>query len=165
MIYKTSRLSVVEFFKATSETQMLVSIMELLTPNVVQSLPPYFQNIDSISDAQNWLDKMVSQSRLFKVVHVGSNTTIGFIFVYPGNDAQAHIGYLLGEPYWGKGYATELLIGLIDFLERENNIKRLIAGVATNNIVSSTLLQKLGFVKGEGESKETIFYEYELSST
>ena len=161
--YQTSRLSVVEVFSGTQETETLVSITELLTPKVVESLPPYFRNINSLSDAQDWYKKMVSESRLFMVKHTGTNTTIGFVFVFVGNDADAHIGYLLGESYWGKGYATELLKGLIDFIKHENKIKRLIAGVATNNIVSSKLLHKLGFVKSASENNETDFYEYQLS--
>ena len=153
----------VEVFNGTQETEILVSITELLTPKVVESLPSYFRNINSISAAQNWFKKMVSESRLFMVKHTGTNTTIGFVFVFVGNDAEAHIGYFLGESYWGKGYATELLKGLIDFIKHENKIIRLIAGVATNNIVSSKLLHKIGFVKSASENNETDFYEYQLS--
>lgn len=163
--YQTSRLSVVEVFTETQETEILVSITELLTAKVVENLPPYFRNIHSLSDAQKWLEKMLSESRLFVVRHTGTNTIIGFIFVFVGNDVEAHIGYLLGESYWGKGYATELLKGLIDFIKHENKIKLLIAGVATNNIVSSKLLHKLGFVKSASENNETVFYEYQLPQT
>ena len=163
--YQTSRLSVVEVFSGAPENEVLVSITELLTPTVVESLPPYFRNINSISDAQGWFNKMVSESRLFMVRHKGTNTTIGMVFLWIGNDGDAHIGYLLGALYWGKGYATELLKGLIEFIRHESKIKRLIAGVATNNVVSSRLLHKLGFVKSASENNETIFYEYQLSQT
>jgi RimJ/RimL family protein N-acetyltransferase len=156
---------VVEVFSGRQKTETLVSITELLTPKVVESLPPYFRNIKSHSDAQDWYEKMVSESRLFMVKKTGTNTTIGFVFVFSGNDADAHIGYLLGESYWGQGYATELLKGLIDFIKHENKITQLIAGVATNNIVSSKLLLKLGFVKSASENNETVFYEYRLSQT
>jgi len=163
--YQTTRLSVDEVFSDTQETEILASITELLTPKVVESLPPYFRNVNSISEAQEWLKKMVSESRLFMVKDTDTNTIIGFVFVFVGNNADAHIGYLLGESYWGKGYATELLKGLIDFIKHENKIMRLIAGVATNNIVSSKLLHKLGFLKSASEHNETVFYEYQLSQT
>jgi RimJ/RimL family protein N-acetyltransferase len=161
--YQTSRLSVVEVFSDTLEAEALVAITELFTPKVVENLPPYFRHINSLSDAQHWYEKMVSESRLFMVKKTDTNTIIGFIFVFVGSDADAHIGYLLGEDYWGKGYATELLIGLIDFIKHEKIIKRFIAGVAINNIVSSRLLHKLGFVKCDNEKNETVFYEYSLS--
>ena len=163
--YQTSRLSVVEVFSGTQETRTLVSITQLLTKKVVENLPAYFQNINSLLDAQNWYKQIVSKSRLFMVKHTGSNRIIGFVFLYIGSDDNAHVGYLLGESYWGKGYATELLKGLIDFITHENRIQRLIAGVATNNIVSCKLLHNLGFVKTASENNQTIFYEYQLSPT
>tara|TARA_R110002111_G_scaffold29064_1_gene61305 strand:+ start:501 stop:1004 length:504 start_codon:yes stop_codon:yes gene_type:complete len=161
--YQTSRLSVAEVFSSTQENETLVSIIEILTPKVVENLPAYFQNINSISDAHTWFQKMVTDSRLFMVNSTDTNTIIGLVFVYVGNDKNAHIGYLLGESNWGKGYATELLIGLIDFIKQENKIKRLIAGVTAKNIVSSKLLLKIGFVKSASESDETVIYEYQLS--
>jgi len=147
------------------ETETLACISELLTPKVVECLPPHFKNIKSISDAQGWYNNMVTESRLFMVKNSGTKRLIGFIFVFVEDGGDAHIGYLLGEAYWGKGYATELLKGLLDFTNHENKITRLIAGVATNNIVSANLLQKLGFVNRQNEKNETIFYEYLLSQT
>ncbi len=35
--------------------------MEILTPKVVESLPPYFQNVNPTSLAQEWLKQVVSQ--------------------------------------------------------------------------------------------------------
>jgi RimJ/RimL family protein N-acetyltransferase len=161
--YQTSRLSLEEVSSKTPVNATLVSTIEILTPKVVENLPAYFQNINSISEAHDWFQKMVSDSRLFMVTSKGTNTIIGFVFVYVGNNKEAHIGYLLGESYWGKGYATELLSGLIDFIKQENKIKRLIAGVTSNNIVSSKVLLKIGFVESTIENNETIIYEYQLS--
>lgn len=92
-----------------------------------------------------------------------TNTIIGFVFVYVENNMEAHIGYLLRESSWGKGFAIELLTGLVDFIKQENKIWRLIAGVTTNNVVSSYLLLKIGFVQSTTACNETIIYEYQLS--
>jgi len=162
LTYKTSRLSVVEFFADTLETEIFVAVMELLSPKVTEYLPPYFNNINSILSAKEWVEKMMSESRLFIVKHTDTNTIIGFIFIFNRNDTDAHIGYLLGESYWGKGYAAELLKGLIYFITHENKVNRLIAGVSTNNIASCKLLKKLDFIKGVSANNETIFYEYLL---
>ena len=81
LTYQTSRLSVVEVFSGAQETEILVSIPKLLTPKVVESLPPYFHNIHLISDAQVWFKKMVSESRLFIVKRTDTNTIIGFVFL------------------------------------------------------------------------------------
>lgn len=55
---------------------------------------------------------MCSESRLLQV-KLGQHETIGFLFVYVENESDAHIGYLLAEEHWGKGYASELLQGFI----------------------------------------------------
>ena len=39
---------------------------------------------------------------------------IGMIGIEPGPDGRPHLGYWLGTPYWGKGYATEAARALID---------------------------------------------------
>jgi len=160
--YQTPRLSVVEAFSGAQETEILVATTGLLTAKVVESLPSYFRNINSISDARDWFKSMTLKSRLFMVMHTKTNAIIGFVFVSVENDVDAHIGYLLGDSYWGKGYATELLKGVISFLKHENKVKQLIAGVAINNIASCKLLDKIGFVKGVNENIETVFYEYQL---
>lgn len=161
--YKTNRLSVSEVFSAPQESETLAAITTLLSPKVVESLPSNFQNIHSLSDAEGWYNNMLSESRLFMVNLADTDTIIGFVFVFVEDDVDAHIGYLLGESYWGQGYATELLEGLITFMTLENQIKRLIAGVARNNIVSSKLLHKLGFNISTREHDETVFYELLLS--
>lgn len=127
----------------------------------MENLPTYFHGINSMNDAQCWLKEMRSSSRLFIVKDSDNNTIIGYIFVSKENETDAHIGYLLEEQSWGKGYATEILKGLIDFLNQENRIKRLIAGVDSNNIVSCKLLIKLGFVI-DSTNDGTIFYKYNL---
>lgn len=163
--YKTNRLSVCEAFIIPQESKLLAAITELLSPRVVESLPSNFQNINSLSDAEDWYRNMLSESRLFMVNFANTDTIIGFVFVFVENDTDAHIGYLLGEPYWGQGYATELLEGLITFMKLENQIKRLVAGVARNNIVSSKLLHKLGFNISTSEHDDTVFYELLLSQS
>ncbi len=160
--YKTSRLLVVEIVDATTQSDILVRIPELLTAKVVEKLPPHFSNIISISDADDWLKKMVAESRLLVVKSREANTIIGFVFIFVEHDTDAHIGYLLGESYWKKGYATELLSGLIEFIIKDNKWCRLIAGVDTSNKVSSRLLLKLGFIERQAESDEMLFYEYQL---
>jgi len=155
-------LTIVEYCADASDNEIVVAVIALLTPTVTAYLPPYFSHIDTISSAKKWIETMISESRLLMVKHTHTNTIIGFIFIVINNDRDAHIGYLLGEEYWGKGYASELLKGFIDLMTHENKTKRLIAGVATNNITSCNLLKKLGFTKSVSGNNETIFYEYIL---
>ena len=162
--YQTTRLQIDEIFNSNQTPEFLASVMEILTPSVVGNLPPYFQNVNSIASAQEWLNHVVSDGRLFIVKPIGDSKAIGFVFLSTENCADTHIGYLLGESFWGKGYATEILKGLIDFIESEDQVTRLIAGVATDNVASIKLLQKLGFIHSTSEDNGTMFYEYRLSS-
>jgi len=161
--YQTTRLQAGEVCNSNQDSDFLESVLEILTPRVVASLPPYFQSVNSISSAQEWLQQVVADGRLFVVRRIGESKAIGFVFLSAENDGDTHIGYLLAESCWGKGYATEILKGLIEFIESEGQVTRLIAGVATDNVASIKLLQKLGFIHSSSEDSCTLFYEYRLS--
>jgi len=139
--------------------------MEILTPRVVENLPPYFQNVNSISSTKEWLKQITSDGRLFIVKLTDESKTIGFVFLSTENSGDAHVGYLLGESYWGNGYATEILKGLIAFIATEDQITKLIAGVSADNVASTKLLRKLGFIHSSSEDNGTMFFEYQLSQT
>lgn len=55
------------------------------------------------------------------------------------------VGYWIGKPYWGKGYATEAVEGFLQFCERELRLKRLRAEVFEDNERSLRVLEKCGF--------------------
>ena len=165
LVFTTNRL---EAFKVDSlvlsslKPDLLSSIPSLLTPTVVQSLPPYFHNITTQGDADSWLAKMISESHLFAVCLKDSMSIIGFIFIYEADDSTANLGYLLGEAFWHQGYGSELLIGLLETCQNRKLVKKLIAGVETDNLASSKLLQKVGFVVGEEGENGVLFYEYRV---
>lgn len=161
--YQTTKFQIDEVFNSNQDSEFFVSVMDILTPSVVESLPPYFQNVNSISSAQEWLKHVVSDGRLFIVKLVGESKAIGFVFLSTEDSGDTHIGYLLGESFWGKGYATEILKGLIDFIKSEDQVTRLIAGVDTDNVASIKLLQRLGFIHSSNEDNGTMFYEYRFS--
>lgn len=166
LIYTTSRMNIFEISSDIDESELsklLVRVPELLSPAVVENLPPYFHSIKSQSDAQVWFERMVSESRLFLVKHNELNAIIGFVFAFIENDGSVHIGYLLGKNYWGQGLATELLRGFIDEATKKENWVKLIAGVDQHNQASSKLLLKLGFHKQLSDEGKVIFYEYPLS--
>jgi RimJ/RimL family protein N-acetyltransferase len=59
-----------------------------------------------------------------------------------GDDVE--LGYWIGRPYWGQGYATEAARALLS-LARTLGHKELIAGHFTDNPASGQVLRKLGF--------------------
>ena len=160
--FTTSRLTVTELTagsSALSVTSLIEEIPTILKPTVVQNLPPYFHGVTSIELAETWLNIMLSESRLF-VVQSKEGTYIGFLFAYEDEDDCAHIGYLLAEPYWGKGLASELLQGFMNDVLSKEGWRKLIGGVEPSNVASANLLKKLGFVEKPSDDSSVVFYEY-----
>ena len=55
------------------------------------------------------------------------------------------LGYWLGVPYWGKGYATEALHAVIDYAFTDLAHEALQAGARVTNPASRRVLEKCGF--------------------
>ena len=62
---------------------------------------------------------------------------------HPG--AQPEIGYWLGLPYWGRGYATEAARAVIDHAFEDLRLDLLTAGARVSNPASRRVLEKCGF--------------------
>jgi RimJ/RimL family protein N-acetyltransferase len=54
------------------------------------------------------------------------------------------LGYMLGTPDWGKGYATEISEALLEAAFRELRAERVISTVDVNNGASIRVLEKIG---------------------
>jgi RimJ/RimL family protein N-acetyltransferase len=78
------------------------------------------------------------------LITLGGKTVIGACGVTTLDD-QAELGYWLGVPYWGKGYATEALHAVIDFAFTDLAHAALNAGSRVTNPASRRVLEKCGF--------------------
>lgn len=70
----------------------------------------------------------------------------------------AEIGITISHLEQQKGYATEAMNGIIDFLFKTKNIRRIVEIVDVENMGSIRLLEKIGF-KREGHFVENIFFK------
>lgn len=68
---------------------------------------------------------------------------------------SAEIGYWVGEPYWGKGIATEAIKLITTYGFDQLGLVRIHAGVFEYNTASMIVLEKNGYKK-EGISKKAI---------
>jgi len=162
--FETQRLKVVEVLSdltLVERNELLEQVPNILTPLVVENLPPYFHGITSRESAQAWLERMLQESRLFQV-RSEKGELIGFLFVFVENETDAHIGYLLSEQYWGKGLASELLQSFIEEVAIKESWLKLIGGVEKSNLASANLLRKLGFVERADSESGVVFYEYKI---
>jgi len=58
---------------------------------------------------------------------------------------ELEVGYTLGKPHWGQGYATEAAGAARDFALEQLGAKRLIALIIHGNDASENVARKLGF--------------------
>jgi RimJ/RimL family protein N-acetyltransferase/class 3 adenylate cyclase len=58
---------------------------------------------------------------------------------------ELEVGYTIGRPYWGNGYATEAAGAARDFALEELGARRLIALIIHGNDASENVARKLGF--------------------
>ena len=68
------------------------------------------------------------------------------------------IGYILNEPYWGHGYATESVKSLVHFLFTDCDINRIQALVLHENEASKHVLLHNHFTN-EGTIRECMYWE------
>jgi len=86
-------------------------------------------------------------------------TRVGFIqhfYVLQGLSKQLEIGYSLIPSERGKGYCSEAVNLLVDYLFLSKDVVRIQAMTDTNNMASQKVLEKVGFRK-EGTLRKNSF--------
>ncbi|HEX6980460.1 MAG TPA: GNAT family N-acetyltransferase [Alphaproteobacteria bacterium] len=89
----------------------------------------------------------------FAVERREDEALIGMIELRPGIDGRpADLGYYVGRPYWGHGYATEAVGRVVALGFEAFNVARFETCVFAGNVASARVLSKIGFKKtGEAE--------------
>lgn len=77
---------------------------------------------------------------------------------------SAALGYCLGQPAWGHGYATEAARAVLTWAFDALDLNRVQAEVDTRNRPSARVLEKLGFVL-EGTLREDCIVNGDVSDT
>ncbi|MEM5530053.1 GNAT family N-acetyltransferase [Gammaproteobacteria bacterium AS21] len=165
-LFKTKRLQVIDTIKFIMDDELSLllnlAVIQLLSPEVVKSLPCSFHHINNSQQAAAWLERMQQEGQVLVVVDDVSKAMIGFVFLFQSNDNIVHLGYLLGELYWSQGYGYELLTGLLLCCKQKQLAKTLVAGVDSLNVGSARLLEKVGFIADNTNNDESVFYQYDI---
>ena len=61
------------------------------------------------------------------------------------HEGQAELGYWIGVPYWGRGYATQGARCVVQYAFTTLGLNRLVAHTLVRNPASGRVLEKLGF--------------------
>jgi RimJ/RimL family protein N-acetyltransferase len=99
------------------------------------------------SDAEEWISSLGTAAN-----EVGLGITlredgafIGACGLSLRGDGMHDLGYWIGEPYWGNGYATEAARALIDHAFARMNLAALVSCCRMKNSASRRVLEKCGF--------------------
>ncbi len=103
----------------------------------------------TLAETQKLLSKYINNYQnldvyRWAIIEKASNKNIGQIaFCRVYSDIQtAEIEYCIGEPFWGKGYASEALAGLIDYTFKHTDFIKLEAYHREANDKSGKVLEK-----------------------
>jgi RimJ/RimL family protein N-acetyltransferase len=69
---------------------------------------------------------------------------------------RAELGYWIGKPYWGNGYATEAARALVEYGFETLRLHRIFASHFAPNTTSGNVLRKIG-MRHEGRQRAHIF--------
>ena len=111
-----------------------IAEMTLLIPH------PY-----GIEDAAQWIATPPAETRHWKFgIHAGDDGFVGACG-FTERDEGLTIGYWIGEPFWGRGYATEASRALIDHIFSTTDLDGIAANCRVTNPGSRRVLEKCGF--------------------
>jgi ribosomal-protein-alanine N-acetyltransferase len=71
------------------------------------------------------------------------------------------LGYWLGEPFWGRGYAAEAAHSLVEHVFAAYPVERVQAHFMDGNVASGRVLEKIG-MKFEGVRRRGLFHRERL---
>ena len=119
-------------------------------PKIAANLRDQFPHPYTRRDAIDYLDyvRMSDIPMSFAVEHAGE--AIGGIGFKLGVDIarlSVEMGYWLGEPFWGQGFATRAVGASSDWAFESYKVVRIFATVFSENTPSIRVLEKCGYLR------------------
>lgn len=103
----------------------------------------------STDDAEDFVAGVAGQdpakARTFLIEHE-DHGPVGVIGLFEDRDPAPEVGYWIGRPFWGRGFATEALEGAVVWASRQWRRRALVAGHFSDNPASGRVLEKAGFL-------------------
>ena len=130
-----------------SDREILATLMN--NKKIWDNLKDYIPHPYHIEDADFFIDLTQKQipSQSFAIVNEQSELC-GVISLIKQDDIYrltAELGYWIGEPYWGRGIATQAIELITDYGFKELKLERIYAGVFDFNKASRKVLEKNGY--------------------
>lgn len=148
---KTDRL-ILRPLEEGDRERLVALIGDWEVARMLSSVPHPYTEADFRDFLNRQKDKQAAGNQeLFALTQVDRPTDglIGCVGVHLDKDADnagtRELGYWLGRPYWGKGYASEAARAAVDFAFERLNAPLLESGHIVGNKGSRNVLEKLGF--------------------
>ncbi len=114
----------------------------------------------SPADLQKWFEHHQADTKAGRVTRWvmvdKSDALVGMIKLTLRPEFEsAELGYWVGQPYWGRGYATEAAQGVIQYGFEKLKLNRIEAYAMVQNGASFRIFDKLG-MKEEGHHRQII---------
>ena len=131
-----------------------------------QDVTRFTNPFPTLDDTRRLLDIHVREAAagnpaFWAVIERASGDLIGDagVGLIDGIGPEYELGYTLGKPWWGRGYATEAARAVRDHALAQLGLPRVLAVVHPDNAASIHVLEKIGMVRvgprdGEGDERE-----------
>lgn len=100
-------------------------------------------------DAESFLTRMADldyrRDAVFVIDHEDEGP-LGVIGLHSNGAFAPEIGYWLGRPYWGRGFATEAAVAVLGWAKAERRCRAVVSGHFADNPASGQVLVKCGFL-------------------
>jgi len=133
LVLRAPRLTDVKAI-ATLANDLRISAMTTRIPH------PY-----SAADAEEFISRVHVDGDLVFAITLARGPLLGLCGIERPPGETPEIGYWLGVPYWGKGYATEAVRAVVAHAFGDTELDALEAGARVSNPASRRVLEKCGF--------------------
>lgn len=110
-------------------------------------------------DAQAFVQLVGRQDRRREntfVIEYADEGVVGALGFHRPPDQPLEMGYWIGKPFWGRGYASEAAEAALDWLKTDWRRRMVVAGHFADNAASARVLVKAGFLyTGEVQSRHS----------
>ena len=102
----------------------------------------------------------------YAIEDAGTGEFIGVTGLNPLEEHNIEVFYALLPAHWHKGFASEVLNGLVDFIFKKEKYQAISAFITPNNLASARVAEKNGFVnrglvKNPAFSKKVFLFQKE----